>query len=89
MQAPSGISAIERARWLAELASALSEARAVVRELGAAEGQIEALELYARIEAARFEIETMRLRRSTGDRRETDPKGTQLPWQQGHTGTWD
>jgi hypothetical protein len=56
------ISAAERARWLAELAEALEEARRLVKLLGAADGEIGAVELYARIEAVRIEVQAIRMR---------------------------
>jgi hypothetical protein len=73
--------AAKRARWLAELGEALDEARRLTKQLGVAEGRIEAVELYARIEAVRFEVQAMRLKRSVV-RAEFDPKWTDLPWQQ-------
>ena len=73
--------AARRARWLAELGDALDEARRLTKKLGAAEGRIEAIELYARIETVRFEVQAMRLRRTT-QRVEFDPKWTDLPWQE-------
>lgn len=73
--------AASRARWLAELGDALDEARRLTKKLGATEGRIEAVELYARIEAMRFEVQAMRLRR-TAQRVEFDPEWTDLPWQQ-------
>jgi hypothetical protein len=54
---------MRRARWLGELAAALEEARRLTKQLGADEGRIEAVELYARIEAVRLEIQAMRLTR--------------------------
>lgn len=78
---PSEVSAALRARWLAELADALEQARALVKRMGAAEGRIEAIELYARIEAIRFEVQAMRL----GARRASEaihPEWNEnLPWQ--------
>lgn len=70
-----------RSRWLAELSEALDGARHLVKELGADEGQLEAVELYARIEAVRIEVHMMRLKRSYGGGQEFDPKWTEdLPW---------
>jgi hypothetical protein len=74
--------AAQRACWLAELAEALEQARALVKQLGAADGRIDAVELYARIEAVRFEVQAMRLggRGAAGSR--SDPEWTKnLPWQ--------
>ena len=75
------VSATRRARWLAELADALDEARQLTKRLGAAEGRIEAVELYARIEAVRLEVQTMRLRRLSGGGRDNGPEWTgNFPW---------
>ena len=63
VRVPNDDSAAQRARWLAELADALDEARQLIKRLGAAEGRIDAVELYARIEAVRLEVQAMRLRR--------------------------
>jgi hypothetical protein len=52
-----------------------------VKQLGATEGRIEAVELYARIEAVRLEVQAMRLRRSTLARPEFDPEWIKdVPW---------
>ncbi|MGE5564380.1 MAG: hypothetical protein ACM3ZV_13895 [Bacillota bacterium] len=81
IKVPNHESAASRARWLAELAQALDEARHVAKELGADEGRIEAVELYARIEAARLEVEMMRLRRSAGGGQDYGPEWTKdIPW---------
>lgn len=75
-------SGARRARWLAELADALDDARHLLKELGAGEGRVEALELYARIEAVRLEVIAMQLRRSCGVR-ELGPEWTKnVPWRQ-------
>jgi hypothetical protein len=74
---------MRRARWLGELAAALEEARRLTKQLGADEGRIEAVELYARIEAVRLEIQAMRLTRSSGGGggESFDPDWTKdLPW---------
>lgn len=74
-------SASKRSQWLAELADALDGARHLVKELGADEGRLEAVELYARIEAVRIEVHMMRLKRSYGTGQEFDPKWSEnLPW---------
>jgi hypothetical protein len=70
-----------RAVWLADLAAALDDARRLVKELGAADGRIEAIELYARIEAVRLEVQAMRLRRSCGCDQDFGPEWTNnIPW---------
>ncbi len=52
--------AAERARWLLELARAIDEAQQVAWQLGAGSGRnAEAVELYARLEAARSEVEAL------------------------------
>lgn len=74
-------SAAERARWLAELAEALDDARHVVKKLGAAHGEVGAVELYARIEAVRLEVQAIRLRRSCAGDWEFGPEWTDnIPW---------
>jgi hypothetical protein len=74
-------SAAERARWLAELAEALDDARLLVKALGAARGEIGPVELYARIEAVRLQVQAMRLRRSYGGQREFGPEWiNDIPW---------
>jgi hypothetical protein len=79
---PNEESAVDRARWLAQLAAALDDARRVVKQLGGDDGRIEAVELYARIEAARMEIRAMQLRRSLAGRQLFDPQWTEsAPWQ--------
>lgn len=74
VQVPGEEPAAQRARWLAELSEALDEARRLIKRLGAAEGQLESVELYARIEAVRLEIEAIRLGRRYASREEADPK---------------
>jgi acyl-CoA reductase-like NAD-dependent aldehyde dehydrogenase len=78
---PNEDSAARRARWLAELADALEEARRLIKQLGAAEGQIDAVELYARIEAVRLEVQAMRLRRFSASADKIDREWTKdFPW---------
>lgn len=62
-----------RARWMAELAAAIDGAQRVAWQLGSAtHASLEARELYARLEAARLELES--LRRGTRQlRHELDP----------------
>jgi hypothetical protein len=76
---PIETSASERARWLAELALALEEAQKVAWRLGVSEGDsAEAKELYGRIEAARAEVDTLRLNGFRRIREETEPDWTSL-----------
>lgn len=74
-------SVAQRARWLAELAEALNEARRVVKQLAIEESRYDTLEVAARIEAARFDVESLRLRRSIGARQDVGPKWSEdVPW---------
>lgn len=78
---PNEDSAAQRARWLGELADALDEARLLMKQLGAAEGRIEAVELYARIEAVRLEVQGMRLRKRNVGRGYDGSEWTKdFPW---------
>ena len=81
VRVPNEDFAVRRARWLAELAAALDDARRLTKELGADEGRVEAVELYARIEAVRLEIQAMRLTRLSGGGEGFDPEWTKdIPW---------
>ena len=74
---------MERARWLAELSAALSEARRLAKELGAGEARVEALELCARIESVRREVESLRFRQISRADAELGPEWIRLaPWRQ-------
>jgi len=78
---PNADSAAQRARWLAELAEALNEARRVVKQLAIEEIRFDALEVAAQIEAARFEVQSLRLRRSIGGRQDFGPEWSEdIPW---------
>jgi hypothetical protein len=79
---PIETTAIERARWLAELSEALNDAHHVMQRLPWAEGQrVAAQELYLRIEAARLEAQSLRLSRSLNPRTDVDPGRTGFaPW---------
>jgi hypothetical protein len=66
--------ALKRARWLAELAQAVTEAQKLAWRLGVVEGDSEeARELYAQLEAVRVELESLRTNGWTGVRREVEP----------------
>lgn len=81
VRVPNEDSAAQRARWLAELSDALDDARYLVNQLGAGDGRIEAVELYARIEAVRLEVQAMRLRRICGGSEDFGPEWTKdIPW---------
>ena len=54
----------KRARWLAELAQAIAQAQRLAWRLGVAEGDSEeARDLYARLEAVRTEVDSLRFGR--------------------------
>jgi hypothetical protein len=77
----SAESAAHRARWLAELADALDEARTLVRQLGVEEARIDAIDIAARIEAVSNEVQRMRLMRSSSGGQDFDPEWTKnIPW---------
>lgn len=77
---PGEDSAARRARWLAELAEALDEARELLKQLGEHNGP-EAAALGERIEAAQLQVEGMRLRRIAGGGQGFGPEWTQnIPW---------
>ena len=81
VRVPNEEVAARRSRWLAELAAALDDARRVTKTLGADDGRIEAVELYARIEAVRLEIQAMRLSRLSGGGVNLHPEWTKdIPW---------
>ena len=70
-----------RARWLAELAEALEEARRVMKQLGAAAGGIEMVELYNRIDALALDVEIMRRMRSPRSPEHVRPEWSKnIPW---------
>ena len=75
-------SAAARARWLAELAEALSRAQDLSWRFGQAVGQSsEAMDLYARLETVRGEVRSLQLRPVPGRDAENDPKWTnESPW---------
>lgn len=78
---PTEVPAADRARWLAEVADALEQAHRLLFELDlendAAAG---ALDLHVRIEAARLEVQALRLSRSIVPRTRPDPNWTNLAW---------
>jgi hypothetical protein len=74
---PTELPAARRARWLAELSEALDEAHRILVEMHlGAEPRTDASELYIRIEAARFEVQSLRLSRSLNPRSENGPLRT-------------
>jgi hypothetical protein len=60
-RAPNQAVALERARWLTELADAIDQAQKLAWRLGVAEGDSEeARTAYARLEAVRAEVDSLR-----------------------------
>jgi len=67
--------AIDRVRWLDELAGAITQAQRLTWRLGVVEGDCEeARTLYARLEAALDEVKALRLSDWADIRQEIDPK---------------
>lgn len=86
---PTEVPAADRARWLSELADTLDEAHRLLFELDLDEDSVpSARDLYARIEAARLEVQMLRMGRSIARRRETGPDWSNLiPWPIDRTGS--
>ena len=74
--------AVQRARWLAELAFAIDRAQRMARSLAASEQDgAEAIELDRRLEQVRIEVEELRRGSRLLLRREIDPRWMGfLPW---------
>ena len=67
-----------RAQWLAELSEALEQAHNLMWKLGIGDGGgPAAMELYLRIEAARLEVQALRLGRRYQKAQEIDPERTE------------
>lgn len=81
-QESSEATATERSRWLSELAVAIEQAQRVAWQLGVSEGDDpEAKDLYARLEAAREEVESLRRGGWAGEQSQLDPFWMKLlPW---------
>ena len=72
---PTQVPAAERARWLTDVSNALDEARHVLTNLSLADEDYGlAIDLHVRIEAALFEVRSLRLSRSLQPRDEISPK---------------
>ena len=72
---PTEMSAVARARWLAEISEALNKARDALIGLDIRrELREEAAELFLRIEAARFEANLLRSSRALNERDDKSPK---------------
>ncbi len=76
-----------RAQWLAELSEALDQAHKLMWKLGIGEGGgPAAMELYLRVEAARLEVQALRLGRRYQMAEDIDPQWTEpLPWKRSGT----
>lgn len=79
---PTEAPAAGKARWLADLAAALDEAQRLLLELGLHDDDAaEARDVCVRIEAARREVQSLRLSRSIAARIEPDPEWSNfIPW---------
>jgi hypothetical protein len=88
VQVPTDLTAAARAQWLAELSEALNEAHKLMWKLGIGDaGGPAAMELYLRIEAARLEVQALRLGRRNHPTDDTDPEWTKCsPWKRGGLG---
>ena len=72
---PTQMAAADRARWLADVSTALNEAHHILATLSLPDEDYPlAMDLHIRIEAARFEVRTLRLSRSSQLRDELSPK---------------
>jgi hypothetical protein len=70
---------VERARWLAELAATVEEARRVARAWSASRGRCaEAERIVGRLEAVRVEVEELRGASRSARARQIDPRWTSL-----------
>lgn len=83
---PTEAPAAVRARWLADLSDALERAQRLLTELDSADAGTELLDLRARIDAARLEIQSLRLIRSGIPREEVDPNWSGfIAWKAGES----
>ena len=69
----------ERNRWLGELGEALVEAQQLTWKLGVA-GNLEAMELYGRIEGALAEVRSLRSSSVSAPRHQDSKWATAVPW---------
>ena len=83
--------ASERARWFSELSVAIDQAQKLAWRLGVSEGEsAEAMELYARLEVVREEVESLRRGGWAGEHSQLDPFWMNLlPWRTPALGTGD
>lgn len=84
-RAPDHLVALERARWLAELARAINQAQKIAWRLGVAEADmVEAREVYTRLEAIRGELDVLRSNGWADVRREAEPNWLERILPNGH-----
>lgn len=77
---PTDYTAADRARWLAEVAEALEQAQRLAWQLGSGQkDNAQALDLYFCIEAARLEVQSLRVSRIGQARAEHDPDWSGSP----------
>ena len=77
---PIEVSAAERARWLAELADALEQAERLVWSLGdLPRTNPEMIELYGSLDAARAEVQALRVKRVATPPADLQPFWTKSP----------
>jgi len=73
-QVPASVTAAQRARWLAELSEALGEAQQLLWDLRPNMRDMEALDLAARVEAARAQVQSLSIARSKDTLPELPPE---------------
>jgi hypothetical protein len=77
---PRDLSAVGRARWLAELSEALEQADRLASRLGLSCVQgSDAMELFIRLAAARSQMQALRLGRPDDGLEDADPKWSNPP----------
>ena len=81
---PTEVAAVDRAKWLAELADALEEAQKLTWRIGSTDGErSEAMELYGRLESARAEARSLQFGGFKAAQPQQNPNWTELlPWTQ-------
>jgi hypothetical protein len=79
VQPSNEVLAERRARWLAKVSVALSEARRLLRDLDVPD-RAEAVTLCAQIEALSREVEALRLKRNSRESPDFHPEWMDSPW---------
>jgi hypothetical protein len=85
---PIEVTAVDRARWLVELADALEQAQRLTWRMGlSGGGNADAMELYGRLEAARVEAQSLQLGGFKAASSQYSPAWIELlPWREGEDG---